>query len=395
MPSFGVESNLRLITKQDGSNATLDELKTPNGLKFNDTLVDELMESYDSPKWDELVNQVSKEEACELVEKSGFGSNAIASIGKAKTLDFDGPSGFNQNTQKIAEDMSSWTSYPCENVIGCTWNADLAYEVGQSMAFEASKSGINGWYAPGVNLHRSNYNGRNYEYYSEDPLISGQLAAATIKGAKSGGLYCYLKHFALSEEGDNAKGVDTWTTEQTLRELYLKPFEIAVKAGANGIMTAFNRVGAVWAGANYDLCTEILRNEWGFKGSVDTDWSSGDQIMNTPRGVIAGNDLWLNPMSTNGSPLNRSSATEMYCAKLAVKHNLFTYVSTYQYNRDYDPENDDYIVTPGIRGPNSVSGWWIPTLITIDCIMFAGTIAFGLYMYVPWSKVLAKFKKEK
>jgi beta-glucosidase len=393
MPSFGVESNLRLITKQDGSNASFDELKTPSGLKFNDSLVNELMTSYDSPKWDEFVDQVSKEEACELVEKSGFGSNAIASIGKAKTLDFDGPSGFNQNTQKIAEDMSSWTSYPCENVIGCTWNTDLAYEVGQSMAFEASKSGINGWYAPGVNLHRSNYNGRNYEYYSEDPLISGNLAAATIRGAKSGGLYCYLKHFALSEEGDNAKGVDTWTTEQTLRELYLKPFEIAVKAGANGIMTAFNRVGAVWAGANYDLCTEILRNEWGFKGSVVTDWSSGDQIMNTPRGVIAGNDLWLNPMSTNGSPLNRNDATEMYCAKLAVKHNLYTYVSTYQFNRDYDPENDDYKVNAGIRGPNSVSGWWIPTIITLDCIVFAGTIAFGLYMYVPWTKVIAKFKK--
>ena len=169
-------------------------------------------------------------------------------------------------------------------------------------------------------------------------------------------------------------------SEQTLRELYLKPFEIAVKAGANGIMTAFNRVGAVWAGANYDLCTEILRNEWGFKGSVVTDWSSGDQIMNTPRGVIAGNDLWLNPMSTNGSPLNRNDATEMYCAKLAVKHNLYTYVSTYQFNRDYDPENDDYKVNAGIRGPNSVSGWWIPTIITLDCIVFAGTIAFGLYM---------------
>ena len=381
MPEFGVDKGLYLITKKDGTKASADDLSDSNNLKFNDELIDELMADLGGKKWDDLVNQVTKTEAIDLVEKSGFGSAAIVSIGKVKTLDFDGPSGFNENTQKPAEDKSSWTSYPPECVVGCTWNEDIANEIGRSVAYEASKSGISGWYAPGVNLHRSNYNGRNYEYYSEDPVISGKLAAATIVGAKSGGLYCYLKHFALSEEGDNAKGVDTWITEQCFREIYLKPFEIAVKNGANAIMTAFNRIGPVWAGANYDLLTEILRNEWGFVGSVVTDWSSGDEIMNTPRGVLAGNDLWLNPLARNYAPLDANDPTQMYCAKNAVKNNLYTYVSTYHYMKNYDPESDAYRVETGVRGAGDVSHWWIPLLIVVDVLAFAGTAVLGFYRF--------------
>ncbi len=390
MPSFSIDSSLYLVTKEDGSKASYKELETGKGLKFNDSLVDELLKDYSGETWDKFLSQASRDEVTALVERSGFGSLPIESIGKTKTLDFDGPSGFNQNTQKIAEDSSSWTSYPSESLIGCTWNVSLCNELGKSMAYEAKQSGINGWYAPGVNLHRSNFNGRNYEYYSEDPLISGKLSSATITGAKSGGLYCYLKHFALSEEGDNPKGVDTWITEQAFREVYLKPFEIAVKNGANAIMTAFNRIGAVWAGACYDLCTEILRNEWGFKGSVVTDWSSGDEIMNAPNGVVAGNDMWLNPLKTNDSPLDKNDATQMHCAKLALKHNVYTFISTYQYSRDYNPDNDEYKVTSGITEKGEVSSWWQPVLISLDIAVGLITLFLGFYAFFP----LDKFKKE-
>lgn len=382
MPTFGVDKNLNIVTKSDGSKASYDELKKSKDLKFNDELINELTKDYNSTLWDDLVNQATKEEVKSLVEKSGFGSEQIYSIGKPSTLDFDGPSGFNENTQKVAEDKSLWTSYPAECVVGCTFDKEIANEIGKSMAFEASKSGINGWYAPGVNLHRSNYNGRNYEYYSEDPILSGKLASATITGAKSGGLYCYLKHFALSEEGDNAKGVDTWITEQNFREIYLKPFEICVKNGANAIMTAFNRIGPVWAGANYDLCTEILRNEWGFIGSVVTDWSSGDEIMNTNRGVLAGNDLWLNPLAQNGTPLDVNNPTEMYCAKKALKHNLYTYISTYKYARDYDPEDDNYKVEVGVIKAGDIVDWVTPTIIAIDVITISGFLLSGFYLFI-------------
>lgn len=390
MPEFGADNGLYIITRSDGSKATSDELKSGEGLKFNDELVDELMADTEGELWNDLVDQMTKKEVRDLVEKSGFGSPVIESIGKVETFDFDGPSGFNENTQKPAEDKSAWTSYPAECLVGCSWSEALTNEIGRSVAYEASKSGISGWYAPGVNLHRSNYNGRNYEYYSEDPVISGKLAAATIVGAKSGGLYCYLKHLALSEEGDNAKGVDTWITEQNFREIYLKPFEIAVKAGANAIMTAFNRIGPVWAGANYDLLTEVLRNEWGFTGSVITDWSSGDEIMNTPRGVRAGNDLWLNPMAQNYTPLDENDPTEMYCAKLAAKNNLYTYLSTYQYARDYSEEDNPYNVVAGVRTSGAVDYWWIWLLSAIDVIVFGATLAYGLYLFVPWGKILRK-----
>ena len=382
MPTFGVDKNLNIVTKSDGSKASYDELKKSKDLKFNDELINELTKDYNSTLWDDLANQATKEEVKSLVEKSGFGSEQIYSIGKPSTLDFDGPSGFNENTQKVAEDKSLWTSYPAECVVGCTFDKEIANEIGKSMAFEASKSGINGWYAPGVNLHRSNYNGRNYEYYSEDPILSGKLASATITGAKSGGLYCYLKHFALSEEGDNAKGVDTWITEQNFREIYLKPFEICVKNGANAIMTAFNRIGPVWAGANYDLCTEILRNEWGFIGSVVTDWSSGDEIMNTNRGVLAGNDLWLNPLAQNGTPLDVNNPAEMYCAKKALKHNLYTYISTYKYARDYDPEDDNYKVEVGVIKAGDIVDWVTPTIIAIDVITISGFLLSGFYLFI-------------
>lgn len=390
MPTFDEKNGLSLTHKADGSLPSASDLSHPSSLVYDNALVDELLKDPQSPKWDQLLNQLSKADARALVEKSGFGSPELSSIGKPRTLDFDGPSGFNENTQKIAEDKSAWTSYPSEEVIACSFDVALANELGQSMAFEASKSGINGWYAPGVNLHRSNYNGRNYEYYSEDPLISGKMAAATISGAKSGGLYCYLKHFALSEEGDNAKGVDTWISEQSFRELYLKPFEIAVKSGANALMSAFNRIGPIWAGANFDLLTEILRGEWGFQGSVITDWSSGDEIMNAVSGVKAGNDMWLNPLQNNGTPLHEDDATEMTCAKMAVRHNVYTYLSTYQSVRDFDPTNNPYKVSAGIKGPTSVTSWWIPTLIGIDVIFFGATVADALYLFVPWSRLRKK-----
>ena len=154
---------------------------------------------------------------------------------------------------------------------------------------------------------------------------------------------------------------------------------MAVKSGANAIMTAFGRVGCVWAGASYDLLTEILRNEWGFKGSVVTDWSSGDDIMNCNRGVLAGNDLWLNPMNTNGTPLSDSNPTEMY---------------TYKYARDYDENNDEYKVDLTIKEKSLGTNWWIPTLITLDVIVFTATLAFGIYAFVPWNKIIKK-KEEK
>ena len=172
------------------------------------------------------------------------------------------------------------------------------------------------------------YNTRNYEYFSEDSVLTGRLAAAMVKGAKENNLYCYVKHFAVSEAGANPNDKNTWLTEQTLRETYLKPFEMCVKdGGANGMMSAFNRVGAVWAGSNHALLTDLLRGEWGFRGTVITDWYQ-QNYMDYTRGLKAGNNLWLDGTFDRAADINLSDVGTAYSARQAVKNILYTYVVT-------------------------------------------------------------------
>ena len=392
MPVTGVEHDLRLVTKEDGSFATADELggKTEAKLVYNEKLIRELAEDYNSSKWNDLLDQMSLADMFELVECAGFRTEDVASIGKPYMVDCDGPAGFNVQMQSVSN-TDVWTAYPSETLIGCSWNTELMYNMGLSMGVEAKASGVSGWYAPGVNLHRSAYNGRNFEYYGEDAVLSGKLAAEVIRGAKANGLTCYLKHFVASEAGNNPQGVATWLTEQNLRENYLRPFEIAVKEGdANAMMTAFNRVGGIWAGGNYALCTEILRNEWGFRGMVVTDWTMGGPDMAPKQGIRAGNDAWLNP---NGSiaesvKLDQSDPTNAYCVRLCSKNILYTMCDTYTYAKDHEGTKDDrYNVTLSVPTYKAPFAWWVVVLVVIDVTAVA---AMGISTYF-----LLRKKKDK
>lgn len=395
MPETDKENNLRLTWVQTSSEGedkyeykapTIKQLNGKTALKDNEKIVfdEELMKEladYDSEKWDDLISQMSLSEIKSLVEYGGFHTEAIESIGKPRFADYDGPAGFNANSLtgnwSGETDKETWTAYPSETTIGCSWNKDLMYRLGESMGKQAHITNLNGWYAPGVNLHRSAYTARNYEYYSEDPVLSGKFAANVILGAKSKGLYCYLKHFAVSEMGPNPLKVNTWLTEQNLRENYLRPFEIAVKEGkANAIMTAFNRVGCIWAGANYALNVEILRNEWGFKGSLITDYCASPDNpggMDVRQGIRAGNDLWLNA-STQGA-LHLDDPTDMACAQRAAKNIIYTLVDTW----------NACPFEPSIKP--AVFAWWVPLLIGIDVMVALG--------FVTWSVILLKPKKRK
>lgn len=401
MPTLNKESNLRLVTKEDGSYASLKELDgtTTVSLKYNDELLQEIGTNYDSEKLTQLVDQVSAEEACNLVDRSGFATPAIESIGKTKNFDFDGPAGFNQNTQVVNKDNEGvWTAFPCENLIGQTWDKTIAKKMGLQMGVEAHETGLSGWYAPGVNMHRSPFNGRNYEYYSEDPVLNGYMAANVIDGAKANNLYCYLKHFTLSEPGQNARDLNTWLTEQNFREIYLKPFEIAVKkGGANAIMSAFNYVGGVWAGANKAMNVDVLRDEWGFRGTMITDWSDGSGSMNTPKGVKAMNDIWLTP-TNNASSLDRNNPTLVYCAKQSVKNVIYTYANTYTYAKNYDHSKDSITVDLDTITINKAPfAWWIPVVIAIEVLAAAG-LGFWVYFVVirkPKPKAEANTEEKK
>ena len=392
MPTQGQSGVLRLMT--DGE----------NGKEYNQELLAKLSD-YNAPEWEELLDQITVQELMDLVQLGGFSTCEVASIGKIRLYDFDGPAGFNSNSQSGdwsggSAASETWTAYPCECLLGCSWNKELLLQMGLSMGVEANVTQLSGWYAPGVNLHRTNYTSRNYEYYSEDPVLSGYLAANVILGAKYNGLYCYLKHFVVSESGPNGKLWSTWVTEQALRELYLKPFEIAVKkGGANAIMSSFNSLGSIWTGGNKALLTDVLRNEWGFNGTVITDWTVGGDTglsdqpntfnMSVKQGVRAGNDLWLSGMGLviGNGVLDPDNAADVTCARNAAHDILYTLVDTIHFANTADRSELDsaFTVSVGVVQKETPFAWWKLALGALDVLVLAGC-TFWIYRTVKPKK---------
>ena len=263
----------------------------------------------------------------------------------------------------------------------------LEYSFGLALAAEAKSTGVDGWYAPTCNMQRNPFAGRNSEYISEDALLSGKSVSEVVKGCIANGVYPYVKHFAVNDSEAGRQGKYTWLTEQSLREIYLKPFEWAVKDGkATGIMTAFNRVGAIWAGGNYALNTQILRNEWGFKGATVTDYYAGSGYMKLKQGLYAGQDIYLTGMGTKGETFGSNSQDPTFVsqARKACKNILFSFCNTYYQSATHDSSNDiiksniDQIIVV-----DSVFPWWIPLLVSINVVIICG---LGLYTFFLFKK---------
>lgn len=247
--------------------------------------------AYDDPKWDELLEQVSIDEMVNLVSNGGWATQAVPSVEKLAYTETDGPNGINNIMAG-----TTGNQFCAQSVLACSWNTELAYQMGETFAKEAVTMKVSALYAPAMNIHRSPFSGRNYEYYSEDGLHSGKIAAAVIKGMQSQGVTPYCKHFAVNDQESNrdSGGIATWVNEQAMREIYIKPFEIAVKeGGTRGIMSSFNRIGAVCAAEDPALLTTVLRNEWGFEGTVISDCIMQLSYINVDRAIAAGNDLML------------------------------------------------------------------------------------------------------
>ena len=255
----------------------------------------ELGTDYGSPFWEIVLDQVSLSDMEALTLHGYLATASIEGIGKPLTKEVDGPAqvgSFNQLTYGVG--------YPSPCVLAQTWNADLARECGRQLGLEAAVLGVDGLYAPCANLHRTPAGGRNYEYYSEDPLVCGTTAAQVVAGARNAGTYCFLKHFAVNNQDSYRDSLYTWLTEQALRELYLRPFQIAVEGGATGLMTSYNRIGATWAGGSRALLTDVLRGEWGFEGAVITDYADHQQYMSADQALLAGGDLYMDGVFRNG-----------------------------------------------------------------------------------------------
>lgn len=384
-------------------NATVDQTVPGQGiasgllLTSNNTINDELMRSlgsdYDNPLWDDLVSQMSTKDLERLIQEGGYRTAKIDSIGKPLCYDFDGPSGLNTNNSSMSS--TKWTAFPSETTIASTWNTWLSYTFGLAVGKEASDTGVSGWYAPAVNIHRSPFGGRNYEYYSEDPMLSGIMGAETVKGAMTNGLYCYVKHFIVNETETDRGGLNTWLTEQALREIYLRPFEICVKQGkANAIMTSFNNLGAIWTGGNKALMTDILRTEWGFRGSTVTDYADGtsDGWMNYNQGLRAGQDLWLAGAYPGGIYMNisMSSNTDMYYVRQACKNILYTYANTYYVAVTTDVDSDRFGGTIGYKGQEENSYWAVTLILVAIDVVALGGIALWVLKLIKKGQIATK-----
>ncbi len=264
---------------------------------------------YDDPKWDELLDQMSLDDYNALISLGGYQTNGVSSIGKIRTNDNDGPASINNNFTGVGS-----VGFPAAVLIAATWNDDLAYKFGDSIGTMGNEMNTSGWYGPAMNIHRTAFAGRNFEYYSEDGVLSGSMAANAIKGAQAHGVYAYMKHFALNDQESNrCSQLCTWSTEQAMREVYLKPFEISVKEGDSlAVMSSFNYIGNRWAGGSYALCEAVLRGEWGFRGFVETDYFGVYGYMSSDQAIRNGTDLMLvnYPTATNSVQFRDTNAAQ-------------------------------------------------------------------------------------
>lgn len=327
-----------------------------NGL----TLEDMAGLDYDDPKWEKLLEQLSVEDMTNMISNGGWSTPEVASVGKPATNDLDGPAGINS----LVSDLKGM-AYPSEALIGASWNQELLEDFGHAFGAEATANHVVGLYAPAVNIHRTPYSGRNFEYYSEDALLSGKLGAAMVRGYASQGVYAYVKHFALNDQESNRLSISVWSNEQAMRELYLKAFEVVVKEGrTTAMMSSYSYLGNTWAGASRALLTDVLRDEWGFQGTVVTDSAMGNTSwMDINLALRAGGDMMLCLMGVN---LDSSTNTAQQEMRRACHNILYTQANS-----------------AAVAAAADTSPYWLVLLVVLD----TAVIAAALFVFLGRTKL--------
>lgn len=308
-----------------------DDVMPTTDAKNGMTLAELRGADYDDPRWETLLDQLNIDEMKNMIAMAGYQTAAMDSVGKVATLDFDGPAAINNNFTGVGS-----MGFPIEVVIASTWNKDMAKAWGECMGKISQEMGAEGWYAPGMNTHRTAFGARNYEYFSEDGTLSGYMGASAVKGAMEYGVYSYIKHFAVYE--GNAKMVSVWSNEQAVREIYLKPFEISVKeGGANAVMVSWSFLGDKWTGENSGLLNTVLRDEWGFRGMALTDFfrNNGHGFMNADAALANGVDAMLSTFDgEENNVANLEHPTSVLQMRNACKNVMYTVVSSWAYDGD-------------------------------------------------------------
>ncbi len=323
--SLGGDKVYALPVTSSGEGLTFSDLFNENGQPL----------PYEDPMWQRVVECMSPDDLYRLISGGGSRSPAVETIQKRRSKTSDSPMG-----------LHAGTLFPCYPIQAATWNVEIGGEIGAYIAEEALWNDIRGWYAPAMDTHRTPFGGRNYEYYSEDGVLAGKYAAAVVRSARAGGMFLHIKHYALNDQDTNRgdrgnfrnadpyNGLCTYAGEQSIREIYLKPFELAItEGGANGVMTSYNRIGDTWAGGHYGLLTEVLRNEWGMRGNVLTDYAGtfGYEYMDMNQGLRAGNTQWL--YTGDAFPVDdRTSDEAIHYMQKAAKDILYAEASSSRVN---------------------------------------------------------------
>lgn len=350
----------------DDANAADITTGAKNGLK----LVDLRGVDYNDAKWDQLLDQMTIDEMQQTIGFGGYQTAAVSSIEKVRTNDCDGPASINNNFTGVGS-----VGFPAATLIGMTWDKNLAYAFGDSIGEMANEMDTSGWYGPAMNIHRTAFAGRNFEYYSEDGVLSGRMASNAILGAQEHGVYAYMKHFALNDqEGNRTSMAATWSNEQAIREIYLKPFEISVKdADCHAVMSSFNYIGTRWAGGCKELLKNVLRGEWGFVGFVETDYFGVYGYMTADQGVRNGCDLMLCTTGNDFNTVTVLTNSSKQALREASKNILYTVVNS----RAYAAEN----LNPGM------AKW--------EIIMIGADVLVALLIVALEIKTFKSYKKRK
>lgn len=331
-----------------------DEMPT-TGAKNGLRLADMYGKDYDDADWEKLLDELTFDDMDNLIANGGYGTPAVSSVGKIQLTDADGPASLNNNFTGVGS-----IGFPASTAFACTWNKDLAKQFGEMIGDMAHDMHVAGWYAPAMNIHRGAFSGRTFEYFSEDSLLSGVMASSEITGAKEKGVYSFMKHFALNDqETKRTEMLCTWTNEQAMREIYLKPFEMSVKeGGAQAVMSSFNYIGYTYAGASNNLLNTVLRDEWGFKGFVLTDYFGGYGYQNGDQEIRNGNDSMLATTSITNH-ITDKSATSVKAMRTAAHNILYTAANSWQY-ADGEPK----VATPIWKTAMYVA-WGVTAILVI------------------------------
>ncbi|MBO5457387.1 MAG: glycoside hydrolase family 3 C-terminal domain-containing protein [Clostridia bacterium] len=371
-----------LYTKMSGIYTPIDEegLEIPEygSKKTNWKIQDLAGVPYDDAKWDEIVSQLTYDRAIKMITDAGYGTTEIAEIGMPGRNETDGPSGFNINVtggNKLAA-----VNYPCPTVLAQTWDWYMAYQVGVAVGMEGTSYGYDGWYGPGGNVHRSAMGGRNFEYYSEDGLVSGTMLAYHVLGAKEQGVLAYIKHIGANEDDkERTMGQDgcyKWFTEQTFRENYLKSFEVAIKrGGVNALMVSATRTGGMRSTGSYAMISAVVRNEWGFRGTIITDYYQGRNINDFDECIRAGCNQMLEP-NGNVSFDTKNIETSKYYVHQAAKDFIYAYVETKHYAATAQGLENSAMV--GVSVAKDIFPWWIPLLTLVNTVLLTSIIVLNV-----------------